>query len=259
MDDARAQNEDPVHVVQRHQLRPRLTAPGGQGRARRAHPRAGVDLLLPVVRNVVHEAADGRVGLQTWRWQRVVEDLGRSRLLDQQLAALAGPLAANLALHEELRRDDVQPFAGVLADAHHRLAALGRWAVGVFGLDALVHARQVGRQCFALGLAAGLLLGCTGAGGAALGGGMQGCELGLQAGLVSGQRLLEDVALLGVHGLGLGAELPGLQPRQLEGDALDLCVTPLDGLRLRFDPFVLFADVFSLLANMGQHLRCKDG
>ena len=138
-------------------------------------------------------------------------------------------------------------------------AALGRWAVGVFGLDALVHARQMGRQCFALGLAAGLLLGCTGAGGAALGGGMQGCELGLQAGLVSGQRLLEDVALLGVHGLGLGTELPGLQPRQLEGDALDLCVTPLDGLRLRFDPLVLFANVFALLANVGQHFRCNDG
>jgi len=47
---------------------------------------------------VIDEAADHRVGLQARRWQRVVEDLGRSRLLHQDLAAPAGPLAANLAL-----------------------------------------------------------------------------------------------------------------------------------------------------------------
>ena len=92
---------------------------------------------------MIHEAADDRVGLQARRWQRVVEDLRRGRLLHQELAALAGPLAADLALHEELRRNDVQPLADVLAHAHHRLAALGRRAVGVLGLDALVHARQV--------------------------------------------------------------------------------------------------------------------
>jgi len=61
---------------------------------------------------------------------------------------------------------------------------------------------------------------------------LQGGELGLQAGLVGGTRLLEDVTLLGVHALGPGAELPGLEPRQLERDALDLRVSPLDGLRL---------------------------
>jgi hypothetical protein len=47
---------------------------------------------------VVDEAADGDVGLQARRWQRVVEDLGHGRLLQQQLAALADPLAADLAL-----------------------------------------------------------------------------------------------------------------------------------------------------------------
>ena len=139
--------------------------------------------------------------------------------------------------------------------------------MGVFGFDALVHARQVGRQCFALGLAAGLTVGCIGARGGVWSGvwsgALQGRELSLQAGLVGGERLLEVIALLGVHALGLGAELPALQQRQPEGDVLDLRVTPLDGLRLRVDPLVLlanvsalFADVFALLANVSQHLRC---
>lgn len=43
-----------------------------------------------------------------------------------------------------------------------------------------------------------------------------------QARLVLGQRLLEQAALLGIHGLELGAELPALEPGQLEGDLLDL-------------------------------------
>jgi len=159
-------------------------------------------------------------------------------------------VAANLALHEELRRDDVQPLADVLAHAHHRLAALWRRAVRVLGLDALVHARQVGWQGLALGLAAGLLVWC----GAANGYGLQRGELRLQAGLVGGARLIEQRTLLGVHGFGLGTELPGLQPGELEGDALDLRVAPFDGLRLRVDALALLADVFALLADVGQHL-----
>jgi hypothetical protein len=195
-------------------------------------------------------AADDRVGLQTRRWQRVVEDLGRCRLLHQQLAALTGPLAANLALHEELRRNDVQPFADVLAHAHHRLAALWRRASRVFGLDALVHTRQVCRQGFALGLAAWLLVWCS----AANGGGLQRGELGFETGLIGSARLVEQRTLLGVHGFGLGTELPGLEPRQLERDALDLGVAPLDGLGLGVDALALLADVFALLTDMGQHL-----
>ena len=88
---------------------------------------------------------------------------------------------------------------------------------------------------------------------------LQGRELGLQVGLVSGQRLFEDLALLGVHALALGAELPGLQPRQLERDALDLRVAPLDRLRLRVDALALRIDVFALLGDVGQHLRRQLG
>ena len=158
----------------------------------------------------------------------------------------------DLALHEELRRHDVEPLADVLAHAHHGLAAVWRRAVGVLGLDALVHAGQVCRQCFALGLAACLLVWCGAANGC---GRLQRGELGFETRLVGGTRFLEERALLGVHGFSLGAELPGLQSRQLERDALDLRVTPLDGLRLRVDALALLADVFALLANEGQHLR----
>ena len=77
--------------------------------------------------------------------------------------------------------------------------------------------------------------------------GLQGGELRLQAGLVGGKGLLEDIALLGVHALGLGAEAPGLELGQLKCDALDLRVAPLDALGLRFD-------VLGLLRNMGEHL-----
>ena len=135
-----------------------------------------------------------------------------------------------------------QPLADVPADAHHGLAAALGGAGGVLGLDALLHARQVRRQRLALGLAAGFLVWRRGP---AAGLRLQGGKLGFQAGLVGGQRLLEDLALLGVHALGLGAELPGLQPRQLEGDALDLRVAPFDRLQLRINALALFNDVLA--------------
>jgi len=218
------------------------------------HPRAGVDSLLPVVRQVVNKTADHGVGLQARRGQRVVKDLGRGGLLEQQLAAPASPLAADLALHKELGRHDVQALADVLAHAHHRLTALWRWAVGVRGLHAQVHPGQVWRQCFTLGLAAWLLVWCAAV---FAGGALQDGQLRLQAGLISGQRLLEERALLGVHAFGPGAKLPSLQARQLKRDALDLRIAPLDGLGLRVQALALFANVFALLPNMGQQL-CRN-
>lgn len=59
----------------------------------------GVDLLLAVVRNVVDETAHGRVRHQTGRGHALVNDLCVHRLLHQGLAALAGPLAPNVAMH----------------------------------------------------------------------------------------------------------------------------------------------------------------
>ena len=153
-------------------------------------------------------------------------------------------------MHEELCRNDVQPFTHVLAHAHHRLAAIRRWAGGVLGLVLMFDAQQVFGQGLALGPAPRLgrcrVEWCVGLR-------LQGFELCLQAGLVGGQRLLEQLALLGVHALGLGRELPRLQPRQLERDALDLDVAELDGLRLGCNLLALPADVLEhLLGHFGQ-------
>jgi hypothetical protein len=115
------------------------------------------------------------------------------------------------------------------------------------------------RQCFALGAAALLVLGCASAWGAVRGAALQGSELRLQARVVGGEGLFEDLALLGVHGFGLGTEPPGLELGELERDALDLGVTPLDALGLRVELLGLRVDVLGLLPDVGQHLRRQLG
>ena len=133
---------------------------------------------------------------------------------------------------KELRRHDVQRLVDVLAHAHHRLAAFRRRAAGVFRLNEDFYARQMIRQGFALGLARLLVIGCVSVCGDVRGSASQGFELSLQARMVGGEGLFKEAALLSVHALGLGAEPPGLQPSQLEQDAFDLGVAPLDGLSL---------------------------
>ena len=164
--------------------------------------------------------------------------------MNQYLAALADPFAANVAVHEELRRHDVQPLTHVLAHALHRLAAIGARAGGALGLVVVLDAHQVLGQCLPLGLALWLhrrRCGCDGLR-------LQRFELRLQARLVGGQRFFEQQALLGIHGLGAGGELPRLQPRQLERDALDLGVLELDGP-------VTLGDLPALRSDVLEHLR----
>lgn len=84
---------------------------------------------------------------------------------------------------------------------------------------------QVVRQCFAAGTARrrlGLGLALDGTFSAQL------LERGLQGGLVLDERLLEQPALLGAHRLGLGAELPALEARELELELLQLRVAQCD-------------------------------
>ena len=78
---------------------------------------------------------------------------------------------------------------------------------------------------------------------------LQGFELGFKTCLVGRQRFFKQLALLGIHALGLGTEAPGLQTDQLERDALDLDVTKLDGLRLRVDELALLGNVLQQLLN----------
>src|SRR5207245_8679017 len=241
VDDGRAQHELAKRIAQRRQLRARSARQARQRRARGVHARAGVDALLPVVRDVVHEPADQHVRRKTRGGDTVVNDLGGCRLLHQELAALAHPLAPDLALQEELRRNDVQPLADVLADTNHCLAA---GAARAIGLHELIDPRKVRWQCLALGLSFGWALlwrwlRCSL--------GLQRFQLRFEAGLIRGQRFLEDLALFGVHALGLRAESPRLQSCALEGDLLDLCIAPLDGLRRRITLLALLAAVAVLL------------
>ena len=50
-----------------------------------------------------------------------------------------------------------------------------------------------------------------------------------------------------------------LEPSELEGNALDLRVAPLDRPRLRVELLALLTDVFALLTDVGQHLRRQLG
>ena len=147
-------------------------------------------------------------------------------------------------MDEELSRHDVQPLAHVLAHAHHRLAALCGGAGGVLRLVVVLDAHQVLGQCLPFGLAARLDRSCWRCDGL----GLQRFELRLKARLVGGQRLFEQLALLSVHRLGAGGELPRLQPRQLERDALNLGVLELDGP-------VALGDLLALSTDVRKHLR----
>jgi hypothetical protein len=182
------------------------------------HARARVDRRLPVVRQVIDEAADQRVRHQAGGRDAAADHVRLGGLLAQLLAALAGPLAVDVPVHEELRGDDVQLLADVLADALHRPAAVGVRAGGVLGLVAVLDAFQVLGQCLATRLGARCLRRLGGLGQAAL----QLGELRLQAGLILGQGVGEQQPLGGRHRLGLGVELPALEPRELEVELVDL-------------------------------------
>jgi hypothetical protein len=157
-----------------------------------------------------------------------LDDLRHARGLLEHLAVPARPLAVDVAVHEELGRHDVQPLGDVFTDALHGPPAAVLLAVGAVGLVVVLDTAQMFGQCIAAGLARRRL--GLGAGGRC--GGLsfaaQPFELRAQAGLVLGQRLLEQAPLVGAHGLGLRAVGPALQARQLEVDLLDLGLAQRD-------------------------------
>ena len=77
----------------------------------------------------------------------------------------------------------------------------------------------------------------------------------LEVGLVLQQRVLEHLPLVGRHGLALGAELPALQARQLEGDLLDLRIAPGDVAVLALDLLLREVEFVSLMLDVLEHLR----
>ena len=85
--------------------------------------------------------------------------------------------------------------------------------------------------------------------------GLQCGELRFEVGFILQQRVLEHLPLLGRHRLALGAELPALQARQLEGDLLDLRVAECDVAVLALEQLVLDLKVSCLLLDAPEHLR----
>jgi len=148
MQHATVQHEALVRFVQRLHRRAGAAGRRRQRRAWRVHAGPGIDDLLPVVRQVVHEAADQRVRHQPTGSDAAVDDVRVGRLLNQALdpltlAAAAGPLAVDVPVHEEFRRHDVQPFADVLSDTCHRQAAARCRAGGRLRLVMMLDATQV--------------------------------------------------------------------------------------------------------------------
>jgi hypothetical protein len=114
--------------------------------------------------------------------------------------------------HAELRRNDIEPLRGLLADHVHRRPAAG--AIGVFGLDRHIHARQMGGKRAAIGTA---LVG-------AHPGGRR--VLPVVVGLAAGNGLLDVLdrqkQLLGIELLRTAAELRALQLAQQMPQAIEL-------------------------------------
>ena len=80
-----------------------------------------------------------------------LDDLRCGSVLHQALAAAAGRLAVDGAVHVELPRDDVQALARVLADARHGATALRVRAICVRRFVAMLFSPQVFGQRAATG------------------------------------------------------------------------------------------------------------
>jgi hypothetical protein len=159
-------------------------------------------------RQVVQVLGDQHLGQQACRRQALVDDVRGDRRLHDPLAALAHPLAADVALDGEDAGLVVQLLGYVLADALHGLPAT---AGGVRGLMAHVATRQVCRQLLAPRL---LPL----AGGPA---GLQRLNLGGHCRQVTVQRLVQQALLLGAEPLALRCELQPLEDGVLVRELLD--------------------------------------
>ncbi|CAM3853920.1 hypothetical protein POHY109586_24145 [Polaromonas hydrogenivorans] len=152
-------------------------------------------------------------------------------------------------MHEEFGWNDVQALAHVFTDTHHGLTAS---AGCVLWLVVVLHTFEVFWQGLTFGLAAGVMLGvCRVA--RILGSRLQCCKLCFQIRLVGRQRFFKQLALLGIHALGLGIKSPSLQAAQLKQDALDTRFLELDGLGLRVNLLALLANV---LEDLGRQ-RCS--
>jgi len=169
---------------------------------------------------------DDHRGQQAWGGNAFVDDLrGHGRCLDR-LAARAGVLAADMALHEKLRGHAVELLADLFADALERLAA-----GAVAGLDfvVVIDARQVGRE--------GLAHGTARLHGRHRWGGWQ-CRAGGSGGVFLARIGHDEIEQ---HGLGAVVQALAGRPKAPALQACDLEVQRLDlgllELHIRLQPF----------------------
>lgn len=94
-----------------------LSHPVRQGRTIELNALAGVNLRLPVERQVIGIFGDQDLGDRGLGRQSALDQPGRGRrLYDPIFAGPAGVLGAPRHEDPELRRDQVQPLASILAD-----------------------------------------------------------------------------------------------------------------------------------------------
>ena len=137
-------------LVQRPQVPGGAADPVGQRRAIEIDALAGVDLGLPIQRQVIgifghQHLGDGRLGRQA----ALDQPRRRRRLHDTILAGPAGVFGPARDEHPELRRHDVEPLAHVLADPVQLALAAG--AGLVVDVDDDLDPRQMRRQRAAVG------------------------------------------------------------------------------------------------------------
>ena len=175
--------------------------PVAEGRPIEPDPLPGIDVRLPIERQMVAEFGDDDLGDQRLGRQAAGHDvLGRMRLRDRRRAAPAGVFRPPGDEHAQLRRDQVEPLRDVLADLGHLAAAAG--AKGAVRLDDPLHPRQMGGQLATIAVA-----GRSAAGRFALDGGFGLFLRGIENALGDLDILQRQVALVGAQLLGFGAEL----------------------------------------------------
>jgi hypothetical protein len=94
-----------------------LPHPVRQGRTIELNALAGVDLRLPIERQVIGIFGHQNLGDSCFGRQSALDQPGRGRRLhDTVLASTAGVFGTPGDEDPELRRDQVQPLASILAD-----------------------------------------------------------------------------------------------------------------------------------------------
>ena len=170
-------------------------------------------LLQPVQRQVVQVFADDDPDVQADRRQTTVDHGRGDGRRSHRFAGPAGVLRADVAVNEESGGFDVELFADVFTDLDQVLAALP--AGTGFRFVAVFDARQ--------GLGQGLATGAfTRRARSRLYFGLLLRQFGLGRGHVTGQGLLEQVALLDGQGFAPGSKAHPPQVGEFEGKGLDL-------------------------------------